>query len=128
MIRFIFLTCLAFVCTGCFILEEYENASIVESVGEEKERQELIQDSIVAYLTRQHNEQQTYVPYTFGSLFSTKPKEIIELEQLYEIKSKLPSMQEHYGEKLDSIVQQNNDEIKNSKRNTGHFNRGSFAK
>ena len=113
MIRFIFLTCLAFVCTGCFILEEYENASIVESVEEEKERQEIIQDSIIAYLTRQHNEQQSYVPYTFGSLFSTKPKEIIELEQLYEIKSKLPSMQEHYGEKLDSIVQQNNDEIKN---------------
>jgi len=113
MFRFIFLASLVFLFTGCFILEEYENASIVETVEEEKERQELIQDSIIAYLTRQYNDEKLYISYTFGTLFSTKPKEIIELEQLYEIKKNLPSMQDHYGEKLDSIIQDNNHEIKN---------------
>ena len=111
MTRIIVLVFMTFVLTGCFIIEEYETASIAQNEPEKREKQELIKDSIVAYLSKQYPDGTSYKAYTFGSLYSNKPQEIVELEQLYEIKRMLPTMQQHYGSRLDSVIQENDNQI-----------------
>lgn len=108
MIRITVLVCMTFSLSSCFIIEEYETASMAVTEPEKREKQEIIQDSILYYLSDQYRDNTTYVPYTFGSLFSNKPQEIVELEQLYEIKRTLPTMQQHYGNRLDSVCKENN--------------------
>ncbi len=111
MTRFISLISLSLLLSSCFILEEYENAATAESESAKKERQDVIQDSIIAYLQSQSYNKQEYIPYTFGSLYSNKPREIVELEQLHQIKAELPTMQTRYGDKFDSITKANDQEI-----------------
>jgi hypothetical protein len=107
---FIFLI-LPVLLSSCFIIEEYENASIVEEKPVEISRQDILQDSSIVYLSRQYNEEKKYLPYTFGAVYANKPQEIVELEQLYEVKKSLPGMKLHYGDKLDSIMVDNDTAI-----------------
>jgi hypothetical protein len=97
--------------SSCFIIEEYENAALEESKTVEKSRQDIVQDSVIACLTRLYEGDLKYLPYTFGSVYANKPQEIVELEQLYELKSSLPTMQEHYGSRLDSVIDANDKAI-----------------
>ena len=111
MTRIFVLVFVTFISTSCFIIEEYETASIAQNEPEKREKQEIIQDSIVDYLTKQYRDGASYKAYTFGSLYSNKPQEIVELEQLYEIKRMLPPMQQHYGNRLDSVMLENDNQI-----------------
>ncbi|MFT7614635.1 MAG: hypothetical protein ACI9J3_003618 [Parvicellaceae bacterium] len=97
--------------SSCFIIEEYENAAIVEEKPVEISRQDILQDSSIVYLSRQYNEEKKYLPYTFGAVYANKPQDIVELEQLYEVKKSLPGMKLHYGDKLDSIMVDNDTAI-----------------
>jgi len=102
--------------SSCFIIEEYENAAVEEAKPVEKSRQDVLQDSSIAYLSRQYNEDKKYLPYTFGAVYANKPQQIVELEQLYDVKKSLPGMKQHYGEKLDSITAANDTAIAQKER------------
>ncbi len=101
--------------SSCFILEEYENMSEEQENAGKPTRQLILQDSVIAYFSRQYTEDNQYLPYTFSSVFANKPQEIVELEQLYEVQASLPGMQDHYGERLDSVIAANNQEIDKKK-------------
>lgn len=116
--RTLLLALISILFSSCFILEEYENTAIEESKPREKSRQDILQDSVIAYLSRQYTDEnnQTYLPYTFGSVYANKPQEIVELEQLYELKTSLPGMYEHFGEKHDSVIAANDTAIVHKKK------------
>lgn len=78
------------------------------------------EDAVITHL--QNIYKNNYKPYTFGSLFTLKPQEFIELDQLIEVRNQLPSMKDNYGDQLpekiaetDTLIAQKKREIKSKK-------------
>ncbi|MBL4703376.1 MAG: hypothetical protein JKY54_02585 [Flavobacteriales bacterium] len=97
--------------SSCFIIEEYENATVVENKIVKASRQDELQDSVTVYLSKQYEGESKYLLFTFGAVFANKPQPIVELVQLYDLKKALPGMQAHYGDKLDSVRADNDTAI-----------------
>ncbi len=60
--------------------------------------------SIRNYVEDHYKNIGSYTSYSFGQLYSLKPKEIVELDQLILVRKKLPEMSDNYGSKLDSVL------------------------
>ena len=52
-----------------------------------------------------------YKGFKFGELFTLKPKEIVELDQLYELRRELPSLKDNYPNNLDEMIAANDSAI-----------------
>ena len=70
-----------------------------------------IQLSIKNYTIEKFKSIGSYSGYSFGDLIPIKPKEILELDQLLSLTDKLPSLEENYGDKLDSVIAANDSNI-----------------
>lgn len=105
--KWILVWCCAIGLTSCFLVEEYENSIHTGSEKDDNKQTETtlqtsLQDTITNYFSQRFKDN-SYQPYTFGEVFVNKPEEIKELEQLKDLKSQLPHLVEHYGEKIDSV-------------------------
>lgn len=81
------------------------NYPVYESTAPQKpSKQETIKQNISNYTTSKFVERGTYKSFQFGELFITKPTEIQQLDQLIEVRNTLPLMEDHYGDKLDSVI------------------------
>jgi hypothetical protein len=99
-IVFIGAICLLILLNSCLM-----NYPVYNSTAPTKPtKQETIQLNISNYTTSKFIEKGTYKSFQFGELFVTKPAEIKQLDDLIEIRNTLPLMEEHYGDKLDSII------------------------
>jgi hypothetical protein len=78
-------------------------------------KEEQVKQNISNYVTSKFVEKGSYESVQFGKLFVFKPKEIEELDQLIEVRNMLPTMEENYGSKLDSVIQHQDRLIENKK-------------
>ena len=82
----------------------------------EQEKLKKIKQSVRIYTIEKFKFLGTYSPYSFGELVTIKPKEIIEYDQLLSLQAELPKLEENYGEKLDSVIAENNSRIASKKQ------------
>ena len=74
-------------------------------------------ESIQKHVKQKLAKEGQYKVMHFGSLVVDKPKEYLELEELEKLSAVLPEMKQHYKrKKLDSLIQQNELDIQNKKR------------
>ena len=90
-------------CTSSCIYQYTSDSSSKDSV-KKISAQDKAEKSINEYIVSHYKEFGSYTDYSFGQLFTLKPKEIVELDQLLETREKLPKMKEHYKNALDSVI------------------------
>jgi len=93
-------------CTGFF--ETTETSTIA---GETKSKQQKAEDAVEAKIITSFGKTGSYKGFKFGELYTLKPKEIVELDQLYEIRRELPSLKENYPNNLDQMIAANDSAI-----------------
>lgn len=97
---FIGTICLLLLVNSCLM-----NYPVYDSTAPTKPtKQETFQQNISNYTTSKFIEKGTYNSFQFGELFVTKPIEIQQLDDLIKVRNTLPLMEEHYGDKLDSVI------------------------
>ncbi len=75
-----------------------------DDIEEKPTKNQQVQQSVSEYTKNRVKERGQYKGFLFGELFVSKAREIQELDQLIEIRNQLPTMEEHYGKRLDSII------------------------
>lgn len=103
-----------FLFQGCFLVSdeaqnEMENRSSANSVstttGQSEESPQIIaEDNVEAYVKNKFGAETAYKIYNFGQLFRLKKNEQKQLDDLKELRALVPSMQENYGSKTDSVL------------------------
>ena len=78
---------------------------------ETKTKQQKAEDAVEAKIIESFGENGVYKGFKFGELFTLKPKEIVELEQLYELQRELPSLKDNYPNNLDQMIAANDSAI-----------------
>ncbi len=104
-----FLICLVFCSTGC--LYNYPTTIDTTEKAEEKTEQQRAEEAIEKHIITSFSKLGRYKGYKYGHLYSLKPKEIVELDQLFELKKLLPEMEENYGDKLPQLIADNDSAI-----------------
>src|SRR5688572_23401405 len=74
------------------------------SAPEDQSPQELAEESVGDYVHKKFGQEVQYKPYNFGDVFRLQTNEHRQLQELKELRDLLPGMREHYGNKLDSVV------------------------
>lgn len=115
--KFITILFLSFLVQSC--LYNYPTTTSTTEV-EKADPEYEVQKAILKHLENIYKD--NLKPYTFGTLYTLKPKEFIELDQLIEVRNQLPSMKDHYGDQLpqkiaetDTLIEQKKREIKSKK-------------
>ena len=102
-LRFTYLFIITTLLSSCWY--NYPTSTTQQNNQEkEKTTQKIAEESIKEHIKKHFNNEAEYNDYTFGKLFILKPKEIIELDKLYDIRKTLPNMEENYSAKLDSVI------------------------
>jgi len=91
---------------SCTVSCIYQHATGTTATEQSKEitAQDKAEEAINEYVITHYNEVGSYTGYSFGQLYSLKPKAIVELDQLIETRKKLPEMKAHYKNALDSVI------------------------
>ena len=92
-------------CVGFFEVTESNNTP------EKKTKQQMAESAVEAKIIESFGETGKYRGFKYGDLFTLKPKQIIEIEQLYELRRKLPSLREKHPNNLDQIIASNDSAI-----------------
>lgn len=66
--------------------------------------QEKAELSVKSYLRKTYDTLGSYTPYGFGVVKEQIPEQVIQLEELREMKKILPGMKDHYADRLDSVM------------------------
>jgi len=74
-------------------------------------KQQKAEDAVEAKIIESFGKTGTYKGFKYGELFTLKPKGIVELDQLYEIRRELPSLKENYPNNLDQMIAANDSAI-----------------
>jgi hypothetical protein len=81
-----------------------------------KSQQDKAELFVEQHVLKQFSTLGEYKPYRFGQLYVLKPLEIEERDNLLDLKTKLPSLKDHYGAKLDSVIAANDSAIARKQR------------
>ena len=93
-------------CVGFFkTMETPANSEVT------KTKQQKAEDAVEAKIIESFGENGVYKGFKFGELFTLKPKEIVELDQLYELRRELPSLKDNYPNNLDQMIAANDSAI-----------------
>ena len=93
-------------CVGFFkTMETPANSEVT------KTKQQKAEDAVEAKIIESFGENGVYKGFKFGELFTLKPKEIVELDQLYELCRELPSLKDNYPNNLDQMIAANDSAI-----------------
>ena len=95
--------------TGC--VGFFKTTETIVSSKETKTKQQKAEDAVEAKIIESFGENGVYKGFKFGELFTLKPKEIVELEQLYELRRELPSLKDNYPNNLDEMIAANDSAI-----------------
>lgn len=94
--------------TGCV---GFFDAIETNTTPEKKTKQQMAEDAVEAKIIGSFGKTGIYKGFKFGELFTLKPKEIVELDQLYELRRELPSLRENYPNNLDRMIASNDSAI-----------------
>ena len=98
-------------CVGFFkTMETPANSEVT------KTKQQKAEDAVEAKIIESFGENGVYKGFKFGELFTLKPKEIVELDQLYELRRELPSLKDNYPNNLDQMIAANDSAILTKKQ------------
>ena len=95
-------------CSGCV---GFFDATETNTRPEKKTKQQKAEDAVEAKIIESFGENGVYKGFKFGELFTLKPKEIVELDQLYELRRELPSLKDNYPNNLDQMIAANDSAI-----------------
>jgi hypothetical protein len=84
---------------GCFMMY-----NTYDEPQQPPSKTDQIQKAVSDYTKSKIEERGVYRGFLYGEVFVTKAKEIQELDQLIEIRNQLPTMEDHYGNRLDSVI------------------------
>jgi hypothetical protein len=98
-LRNLFLTLLVTHLAGCMM---HYGPTDFEAAKPSKEQQ--IRTSISDYTKKSLQERGQYRGFLYGELYVTKTKEIIELDELIDRRNILPTLEDQYGNRLDSAI------------------------
>ncbi len=101
--------------TGC--VGFFKTTETIANSEETKTKQQRAEDAVEAKIIESFRENGVYKGFKFGQLFTLKPKEIVELEQLYELRRELPSLKDNYPNNLDQMIAANDSAIIGKKKN-----------
>ncbi len=90
--------------TSTKCIYQHTSESAIKETPKTITAQQKAESSINDYVITHFNQVGNYTSYSFGQVYTLKPKEIIELDQLIDTRKKLPEMKEHYGSDLDSVI------------------------
>ena len=99
--KIIFFIFILLTCSGCLY-----NYPATTNQKEKKtiSVQQRSEDTVKKHILDHFKNKGEYTGYTFSELLMIKPREILELDQLREVREKLPKMKENYSGKLDSVI------------------------
>jgi hypothetical protein len=100
--------------TGC--VGFFKTTETIASSEETKTKQQKAEDAVEAKIIESFGENGVYKGFKFGELFTLKPKEIVELHQLYELRRELPSLKDNYPNNLDQMIAANDSAIIDKKQ------------
>ena len=89
--------------TGC--LGNYPIATSTPSNVVNKSKEEKVKEGVSNHVKTSFANLGAYKNIQFGELFMLKPKEILELDEMIEVKNQLPLEQEKYGDKLEEVIE-----------------------
>ena len=95
--------------TGCVAF--FKTMETTENSEGTKTKQQKAEDAVEAKIIESFGENGVYKGFKFGELFTLKPKEIVELDQLYELRRELPSLKDNYPNNLDQMIAANDSAI-----------------
>lgn len=73
-------------------------------LAEQYTPQEKAELSVKSYLKKTFDSLGTYQPYGFGKVTEIIPDEVVQLQELKEMRRLAPDMKDHYPNKMDSII------------------------
>ena len=95
--------------TGC--VGFFETTETTSSCEETKTKQQKAEDAIETKIKESFGKTGVYKGFKFGELFTLKPKEIVELDQLFELRRELPSLKDNYPNNLEQMIAANDSAI-----------------
>lgn len=98
-------------CTGFFETTETP-VKTEEVMSKQQKAEEAVEDKILNSFAKLGR----YKGFKYGELYTLKPKEIVELDQLFELRKVLPTLKENYPNNLDSVITANDTAIAIKKR------------
>ena len=103
-----------FLFAGC--VGFFKTTETIANSEETKTKQQKAENAVEAKIIKSFGENGVYKGFKFGQLFTLKPKEIVELEQLYELRRELPSLKDNYPNNLDQMIAANDSAIIGKKK------------
>ena len=95
--------------TGCVgFFKTTETIALLKKIKQNNRKQRML---LKAKIIESFGENGIYKGFKFGELFTLKPKEIVELDQLYELRRELPSLKDNYPNNLDEMIAANDSAI-----------------
>lgn len=82
----------------------YPVATSGNSSVSEKTKEEKVKEGVSNHVKSAFADFGAYKNIEYGELFLLKPKEVLELDEMIEVKNQLPLQREKYGEKLQSVI------------------------
>ena len=95
--------------TGC--VGFFKTTETIANSEETKTKQQKAEDAVEAKIIESFGKNGIYKGFKFGELFTLKPKEVVELDQLYELRRELPSLKDNYPNNLNQIIAANDSAI-----------------
>jgi len=95
--------------TGC--VGFFKTSETVANSEKTKTKQQKAEDAVEAKIIESFGKNGVYKGFKFGELYTLKPKEIVELDQLYKLRRELPSLKDNYPNNLDEIIAANDSAI-----------------
>ena len=95
--------------TGC--VGFFNTTETTENREKTKTKQQKAEAAVEAKIIESFGENGVYKGFKFGELFTLKPKEMVELDQLYELRRELPSLKDNYPHNLDQMIAANDSAI-----------------
>jgi len=95
--------------TGC--VGFFKTTETIAPYEKTKTKQQKAEDAVEAKIIESFGEKGIYKGFKFGELLTLKPIEIVELDQLYELRRELPSLKENYPNNLDELIAANDSAI-----------------
>ena len=93
-------------CTGFF-----DTTETITPTQETITKQQKAELAVEAKIIDSFGKSGIYKGFKYGELFTLKPKEIVELDQLFELRRELPTLKENYPNGLDQIIASNDSAI-----------------
>lgn len=95
--------------TGC--VGFFKTSETVANSEKTKTKQQKAEDAVEAKIIESFGKNGVYKGFKFGELYTLKPKEIVELDQLYELRRELPSLKDNYPNNLVQMIAANDSAI-----------------